>query len=838
MLQLRCDKNHEKENLKKGTMEKRKIVIVGGVAGGATAAAKLRRLSEKDEIIIFEKDEYISFANCGLPYYIGDVITDRSKLLVQTVEGMSKRFNLDIRNLSEVIRIDKEKKEIFVRKVSGVEYTESYDVLILSPGASPVVPPIQGLKESNNVFILRNIPHMDAIVEFIKIKQPKKATVIGGGFIGVEMAENLIEKGLSVTLIDMADQVLAPVDFEMAQIVHEELTRHGVRLVLKDGVHSFENQGHIVKTQSGLEIESDLIILAIGVTSETKLAKEAGLEIGELRGILVDSKMKTSDPHIYALGDAIEVSSRINGKQTKIPLAWPANRQGVVVANSIHGIEDEYLGSMGTAVAKVFDLTVASTGLNEKQCKSQGMDVKVVHVNRNNHASYYPGATSMILKLVFDAHNGVIYGAQAIGQEGTEKRIDVIATAMAGGLKVSDLANLELSYAPPYSSAKDPVNILGYVGTHVFKQSYKTIQWNEVDSLVKQGTLLVDVRTPLEYDLGHIPGSINIELDELRTQMHRLPSKDAPIIITCQVGHRGYLAIRILQENGYQHVINLDGGYRLYEVGHHDFNNPLGITGMAEAQHVDEQVITKLPETDLEVIRVDACGLQCPGPILETYKAMEKMVPNQLLRVEASDFGFYSDIVKWAEKTGNTVMDVKIEGKKVLATLKKGQLKPKANQTSNENATIVLFSGELDKALAAMVIANGAASMGKKVSVFATFWGLNFLRKEAHVKVEKTLIEKMFGMMMPKGANKLPLSKMQMGGLGKAMMVNVMKQKNVDSLPSLMAQAQELGVDFIACTMSMDVMGIKKEELIDGISFGGVATYLAESEDAGLTLFI
>ena len=819
-------------------MEKRKIIIVGGVAGGATAAAKLRRLSEKDEIIIFEKDEYISFANCGLPYYIGQVITDRSKLLVQTVEGMSKRFNLDIRNLSEVTKIDRDRKEVHIKKMSGVEYSESYDILILSPGASPIVPPIEGLKESNNVFILRNIPHMDAIVEFIKTRQPKKATVIGGGFIGVEMAENLIERGLEVTLVDMADQVLAPVDYEMAQVVHEELTRHGVRLVLKDGVKSFKNQGSVVETQSGLTIESDLIILAIGVSSEVKLAKEAGLAIGDLKGILVDHHMKTSDPFIYALGDAIEVASRVNGKQTKIPLAWPANRQGVVVAHAIHGVEDSYPGSYGTAVAKVFDITVASTGLNERVAKMQGIEHHVVHVNRNNHASYYPGATSMILKLVFSSIDGRILGAQAIGQEGTEKRIDVIATAMAGNLKVTDLANLELSYAPPYSSAKDPVNILGYVATHVFKKEYTTLQWNEVNDHLKQGHLLLDVRTALEYDLGHIPGSINIDLDELRFNLHRLPSKDAPIIITCQVGHRGYLALRILQENGYTQVYNLDGGYRLYEVAHHDFNNPSGITGMAEAKFVDEQVISALPQTDLELLHVDACGLQCPGPILETYKAMETMAANQMLRVEASDFGFYSDIVKWAEKTGNTVMDVKMENKKVIATLKKGQEKPKAVNTTNENATIVLFSGELDKALAAMVIANGAAAMGKKVSVFATFWGLNFLRKESHVKVEKTLIEKMFGMMMPKGATKLPLSKMQMGGLGKAMMLNVMKEKNVDSLPSLMAQAQALGVDFIACTMSMDVMGIKKEELIDGISFGGVATYLAESEDAGLTLFI
>lgn len=346
---------------------KKKICIVGGVAGGATAAAKLRRLSEQDEIIIFEKDEYISFANCGLPYYIGGTITDRDKLLVQTVEGMSERFNLDIRNFSEVVKIDREQKEIVIKKVlSGDEYRESYDVLILSPGASPVVPPIPGLKEANNVFILRNIPHTDAIAKFINERKPKHATVIGGGFIGVEMAENLRERGLAVTLVDMADQVLAPVDFEMAQMVHEELVRHGVELVLKDGVKSFINRGKVVETTSGRQIQTDMIILAIGVSAEIRLAQDAGLEIGASRAIVVNDKMQTSDPNIYALGDAIEVESRINQAKVKIPLAWPANREGVVVANAIHGKKDRYPGSLGTSVAKVFNLTVASTGFNEK----------------------------------------------------------------------------------------------------------------------------------------------------------------------------------------------------------------------------------------------------------------------------------------------------------------------------------------------------------------------------------------------------------------------------------------------------------------------------------------
>lgn len=818
-------------------MDKKTIVIIGGVAGGATAAAKLRRLNEKDEIIIFEKDEYVSFANCGLPYYIGNVITDRSKLLVQTVDGLSTRFNLDIRTKSEVVRIDKETKTVFAINEHKEMISQKYDVLILSPGASPIVPPLPGLREATNVFTLRNIPHTDAIMNFLVQQKPQHATIIGGGFIGVEMAENLHRRGLQVTIIDMANQILAPIDFEMAQFVHEECIKKGIHLLLNDGVKRISEEGRIVETQSGIQVPSDIIILAIGVNSEIRLAKEAGLAIGQLNGILVDDTLKTSDPYIYALGDAIEVKSRVAKHQTKIPLAWPANRQGIVVANAINGVNDTYLGSYGTAVAKVFDLTVASTGLNEKQCQALNIPYQVVHVTRNNHASYYPGATSIVLKLVFSPEDGTIYGAQAVGREGTEKRIDIIVTAMAGNLKVTDLMNLELAYAPPYSSAKDPVNIAGYVATHIFKKEYATIQWHQVDDLVRNGSVLIDVRTPVEFELGHIPGSLNIELDTLRTQLHNLPSKSTPIIITCQVGHRGYLALRILQEHGFTNVVNLDGGYRLFAITQVNHSSPTILTAVDVSSSADEQVVA-IPAKPSVIIDVDACGLQCPGPILETYKTMEKMEAHQILRIKSSDFGFYTDIVKWAEKTGNKVLEVKIENNIVIATIEKGAIKPSHTSKSNENTTIVLFSSDLDKALAAMVIANGAAAMGKKVSVFASFWGLNFLRKTDVVHVKKNFIEHMFGIMMPKGANKLSLSKMNMGGLGKHMMVNVMKQKNVDSLPSMLAQAQANGVNFIACTMSMDVMGIKKEELIDGVTFGGVATYLAESENAGLTLFI
>lgn len=543
-----------------------KIIIIGGVAGGATAAARLRRLNEDAQIIMFEKDEYISFANCGLPYHISGVIEDRNDLLVQTKEGMGQRFNLDIRNFSEVIRIDRNRKVVAVKEVNtGKEYEESYDKLILSPGASPIVPPIQGLKESNNVFILRNIPHTDAIMNYLKHNKVNKVAVIGGGFIGVEVAENLKEIGKDVTIIDMAPQVLAPLDFEFAQIVHKKLVRQGIKLKLNDGVSHFENNGHLVVTQSGQTIETDMIILAIGVSSEVKLAKDADLNVGALKGIVVDEHMLTSDPDIYALGDAVEVKHRVSGLTTKIPLAWPANRQAIVVANHIFGIEDSYKGSLGTAVVKVFDLTVATTGLNERTLKQLNYPVQSVHVQRNNHASYYPNAQEMNLKLLFHPETGQIYGAQGVGYEGVEKRIDVIATAILGGLKAQDLIDLELSYAPPFGSAKDPVNILGYAASNILSGRIKKIDVLEVDQLVASGSFFLDVRTSDEVSYGLVKGSTNIDIDQLRHRLNDLPSKETPIYVMCRVGHRGYVATMMLNHLGYN-AINVDGGYDLYKI--------------------------------------------------------------------------------------------------------------------------------------------------------------------------------------------------------------------------------------------------------------------------------
>lgn len=540
-----------------------KIIIVGGVAGGATAAARLRRISEDVEVILVERGENISFANCGLPYYIGETIKERSKLLVQTVKGMSDRFNLDIRILSEVSSINPEDKTVMIKNLqTGEVYEESYDKLLLSPGARPIVPPIPGLNENQSLFTLRNIPDTDKIKNYVDTKNPKKAVVIGGGFIGIEMAENLVERGLKVTIIEMGNQIMAPIDYEMASILHKHLKEKGVNLILENGVASFSDQGKKVILADGTEIETDMTILSIGVRPENELAKTAALELGERGGIIVNEYLQTSNKDIFAVGDAVEVVDYISGTKAMIPLAGPANRQGRIVANNMMGKQEKYQGTLGTSIAKVFNLTVAATGNNEKTLKRLGVPYEVVHIHPSSHAGYYPGAAPIALKLVFDKETGKIYGAQAVGADGVDKRMDVIATAIKGGLIVEDLTNLELSYAPPYSSAKDPVNMAGYVATNIMEGELEHVQWHEVDKIVAEGGLLIDVREPKEREFGFIEGSINIPLNSLRNRLEELP-KDQTIYVSCQVGLRGYLASRILKNTGYN-VKNVDGGWKTY----------------------------------------------------------------------------------------------------------------------------------------------------------------------------------------------------------------------------------------------------------------------------------
>ena len=541
----------------------KKVLIVGGVAGGASAAARLRRLNEDFEIIMFEKGEYISFANCGLPYYIGDSIKNRGFLLVQTVEGMKERFKLDVRNLSEVIEIDKNNKKVKVKNhKNGQVYEETYDKLILSPGAMPKIPDIKGIKSCENLFTLRNIADTDKIKNYVDINKPQKALVIGGGFIGLEMVENLHERGVEVTLVHSRDQVMKPVDYEIASVLHTHLIEKGVKLILKEKPEKIEDKGKRVVLKSGKEIETDMIILSIGVTPESKIAKEAGIEVNEKGAIVVNSKMKTSNEDIYAVGDAIQVIDFVNKKPTMIPLAWPANRQGRLVADILSGKDVEYKGTLGSLVAKVFDLTVAATGNNEKTLRDLDIPYEAIHIHPASHAGYYPGATQISFKMLFDPNTGKILGAQGVGKDGIDKRIDLIANSIKAGFTVYDLQDTEVCYAPPYNSAKDPVNMMGYCGANIMENIVKNTQWYEIEDLVKNEEYILDVREEYEVSNGSIKNVVNIPLGQLRDRLNEIP-KDRKIYVCCQVGLRGYIACTILNQYGYN-TSNIDGGYKTY----------------------------------------------------------------------------------------------------------------------------------------------------------------------------------------------------------------------------------------------------------------------------------
>ncbi|MDH6306479.1 NADPH-dependent 2,4-dienoyl-CoA reductase/sulfur reductase-like enzyme/rhodanese-related sulfurtransferase [Parabacteroides sp. PF5-5] len=542
-----------------------KYLIIGGVAGGATITARLRRLDEKAEIILFERGEYVSYANCGLPYYIGDIITDRDKLFVQTAEGFTQRFRVDIRTRQEVIAIHPETKQVEVKNLAtGETYLQSYDKLALSPGAEPLRPNIQGIN-SKKIFTLRNVPDTDAIKQYTLQEKPRHAVVVGGGFIGLEMAENLHALGITVAVVEMANQVMAPLDYSMAAIVHQHLNDKNVELILEDGVKHFEENGKGIRVhlQSGKIIETDMVLLSIGVRAETKLAKEAGLSIGALGGISVNKYMQTSDPSIYALGDATEVTHLVTGKAALIPLAGPANKQGRIVAdNMVFGNKETYEGSIGNSIAKIFDLTVAAAGANAKLLKREGIPYLSSFTHSASHAGYYPGAVSLSIKVLFSPENGQVFGAQVVGFDGVDKRVEMLGQVIQRKGTINDLITLEQAYAPPYSSAKDPVNMAGYVANNILTGKVKTIHWREIADLGNE-TILVDVRTEEEYRLGTLPGAINIPVDELRERLGELP-KDKPIIVSCAVGLRGYLAYRILTQNGFTDVRNLSGGYKTW----------------------------------------------------------------------------------------------------------------------------------------------------------------------------------------------------------------------------------------------------------------------------------
>lgn len=811
-------------------------LIIGGVAGGATVAARLRRMDEKANIILFERGKYVSYANCGLPYYIGDTINNREKLFVQTAKGFTDRFRIDIRTEQEVTAIRPDKKEVEIKNLStGETYTETYDKLVLSPGAEPLRPGIEGIG-SKKIFTLRNVPDTDTIKNYVNTENPKRAIVVGGGFIGLEMAENLYDLGIQVDVVEMANQVMAPLDFSMAAIVHRQLTDKGVGLHLEDGVSRFEEKdgGVIVHLRSGKQIATDMVLLSIGVRPETKLAKDAGLAIGERGGIAVNDYMQTSDADIYALGDAVEVRHLVTGQPALIPLAGPANKQGRIVAdNIVFGNKKKYPGSIGTSIAKVFDLTVAAAGANAKLLQQNNIPYISSYTHGASHAGYYPGAVPLSIKILFAPENGKLLGAQIVGFNGVDKRIEMLAQVIQRGGTVHDLAELEHAYAPPYSSAKDPVNMAGFVAENILNKKSRIIQWRELAELPAD-TIRIDVRTHDEYKLGTIPGFINIPVDELREHLDELP-KEKPIVVTCAVGLRGYLAYRILVQNGFKHVRNLSGGYKTWSVATAPIKEIV-----SHKPEIPESTSYGNSDSQINLLKVDACGLMCPGPVMQLKKNYEALKIGEQLQITATDQAFGKDVTSWCKMTGAELVALENKNGVVAATIRKQEKTASCEISRNnaDNKTLIVFSDDLDKALASFVIANGAASTGKKVTMFFTFWGLNVIKKQHKPTVTKDIFGKMFGWMLPTHSGKLKLSKMNMGGAGSWMMRLIMKRKRIDSLESLIQQAIDNGVEMIACTMSMDVMGVQKEELMDNVTLGGVASYLERAEEANVNLFI
>jgi peroxiredoxin family protein/TusA-related sulfurtransferase/rhodanese-related sulfurtransferase len=657
------------------------------------------------------------------------------------------------------------------------------------------------------------------------------------------MAENLHKQGIFVTIVEMAEQVMNILDYEMAAEVHQHLKVHDVEFYLKNGVSSIrsKNDSLSVTLNSGKELDADMVILSIGVKPEISLAVGAELEISERGGIVVNEHLLTSDPDIYALGDAISYVNPLTGNCSIVPLAGPANKQGRIVAdNIIDGNTHIYKGTIATGIAKVFDLTVASTGLSEKLSKRENIEYESIIIHPSSHAGYYPDAIPMSIKALFSLKDGKLLGAQIVGYDGVDKRIDMLATVISMGGSIYDLEELEHAYAPPFSSAKDPVNIIGFIAENIIKGKSKILQWYELEKMDHKSMHLIDVRTPDEFALGTIEGAVNIPHTEIRDHIDEIP-RDKKIVLFCGVGLRGYVAERILAQNGFSDLCNLTGGLKTYSLatmtqGNEDIfeNDYVGKDDILYQVGSDE-----VKNPDAKVIEVNACGLQCPGPILKLKTEMDKLATGDRLMEIASDPGFAKDVYSWANMTGNKVLSVERDGAKVKALIEKGSAKKsQKSQDAGNGTSMVVFSDDFDKALASFVIANGAAASGKDVTLFFTFWGLNVIKKHKKPAVKKDFMGKMFAMMLAKSSLGLKLSKMNMGGLGPIMMRLQMKAKGVESLESMIQTAIEAGVRLVACQMSMDIMGVSVDELLDGVEIGGVATFLESTETSQANLFI
>lgn len=827
-----------------------KVIIVGGVAAGAGTAARLRRLDEKAEIILVERGEFISYANCGLPYHLGGVIPERESLLVSTKEKFAARFNVSVRTESEVTAIDPKDHKVTIRHHGNEQYDESYDKLVIATGSSPIMAPIPGIDDPR-VMRLWSIPDMDAIDSHIKAGA-KRAVVVGAGFIGLETAENLRERDMNVTVVELLDQVLPTIDKEMSTPLAQELSRHGITLKLGKKVNAIDKQGDglAVVLDGNEKLPADLVVMSIGVKPNSELAKAAGLALGPRGHIVVNESLLTSDPDIYAAGDAVEVMDPITDGKTAVPLAGPANKQARIVADNIVGRPSRYLGSYGASILKLGSLAAASVGITERRLKQLKLDYHKIYLHPSSSASYYPGGSPLSMKLLF-APDGKIYGAQIVGKQGVDKRIDVIATAMMNGMTAPELAAIELSYAPPFNSAKDPVNFAGMIAENVLNGDS---QLAHVDDLPAD-TTIIDVRESAEHELGAIPNSINIPLASLRERLGEL-DKNKPYITSCQSGLRGYLAERILRQNGFT-VRNLSGAYLTWK----HFNpepfmpaEPKAKTATPASAHTAPAATPAAPPPAAKPVAVlDVRALACPGPVVKLKTKMNEINPGDSVSLLAP-LSFTPDLQSWLKSTGNELVSLNETPQHLEAVVRKAGATPAGNATpvntaaptctaplgasAGHGASIVLFSNDFDKAMAALIIACGMAAAGAKTGIFFTFWGLSVLRKEQPPAVKKTFMSKMFGWMLPKGANKLALSKMNMGGMGAIMMKQVMAQQNVTTLPELIKQARELGVKFIACEMAMNVMGITREELIDVDEVAGVASFVAMAKNSNNTLFI
>lgn len=779
-----------------------KYVIIGGVAAGASAAARLRRLDERAEIVLLEKGSDISYANCGLPYHVGGVIAARARLSVMPPAKFASWFNVDVRTNCEATAIDRAKKEVEIRTADGASRL-AYDKLLIATGATPVGDAYTDATHPH-VAHLWTLADMDRVMA--KLGAARRVLVVGAGFVGLELAENLRHRGLAVTVVQRGGHVLPTMDAEMAEPLADELRGAGIDLRFGRVVSDFVEKPDGVEAvlDDGTRLAVDLAVVSTGVRPRAELAKSAGLEIGPRGHIVVDEGLHTSDPDIFAAGDVIEVRDPVFGGKTAIALAGPANKQGRIAADNMAGGASVYRGTFGTNVVKVGELTAAGVGWTEARLKAENRDYRKIYIHPSSGAGYYPGAARLNMKLLFGA-DGTIYGAQIVGAKGVDKRIDTIAEAMRVKLKAPQLGELELAYAPPYSSAKDPVNFLGFVAENVLTGKSDVV----APDTIPADAQVIDVREPSEHEMGAVPGAINIPLGSLRTRLAEL-DRATTYVTCCAVGLRGYLAERILKQNGFK-VYNLSGGWATWRL----FRQPSST--------------------------LDLRQLPCPGPVVQLKAAFSKAADGAAFKVLA-DATFEGDLRRWCAANGCTASGLAKHGGELEAVLVKGGPQPSASASSRpaeHSAAIVLFSNDLDKALAAMILANGLAASGVKVGIFFTFWGLSVLRKNPAPTLRRSLVSRMFGWMLPKGAEKLALSKMNMLGLGTAMMKDVMRRQNIMTLPALIKSAKAAGVKFIACDMAMGVMGLAREDLIDEVDeVAGVAAFAEIAKRSSNALFI